>query len=174
LTSPTWPLAEITDYLRTIASLEAGSRAFAAFILEHGNEWEPQHFPKMYPAGIPRGCFGNSQDILFSEDGRDGGLIYVEGYACSGSLSFAFPTHHAWLVDVDGKVIDATWEDPETSTYFGVPFSSDYVARTVREAGVPCSMIDNFHDRWELVRTPSLAIEAVHSFERRVSAGISL
>ncbi len=163
-----WPLSEITDYLGTIASLESGTRAFASFILEHGREWESRVFPRAkYPAGIPRRCFGNAQDILLQQ-GRGDGLVYVEGYACSGSLGFAFPTHHAWLVDDEGRVIDPTWEDPETSTYFGVPFNPEYVARTVRDAGVPCSMIDNFHDRWELVRMPSLAAEAVLSAESRL------
>ncbi len=155
-------MAEITDYLRLIAALESGTRAFATFMLEHGGEWEPQAFPKQwYPSGIPRRCFGNAQDILFSRDGRQDGLIYVEGYACSGSLGFAFPTHHAWLVDAEGRVLDPTWDDPEVSTYFGVPFNPDYVAGIVKSAGMPCSMIDNFHDRWELVRTPEIAAAAV-------------
>lgn len=155
-----WPLTEITDYLGAIASLESGSRAFARFILDHGRDWEPQRFAG-YSKGIPRRCFGNAQDILFHEDGIGDGLVYVEGYACSGSLGFAFPTLHAWLVDPQGRVVDPTWEDPETSTYFGVPFDPDYVRRTVRAAGTECSLIDNFHDRWELVRTPSLAAGAV-------------
>lgn len=163
-----WPLAEITDYLRQIAAIEGGTRAFATFILEHGREWESQRLPAGYPAGIPRGCFGNSQKILFSKAAQRDGLVYVEGYACSGSLGFPFPTEHAWLVDPEGRVVDSTWEDPEISTYFGVPFNPEYVARTVRQAGVPCSMIDNFHDRWELVRTPSLAAEAVLPEESRV------
>jgi hypothetical protein len=162
-----WPLAEITDYLRQIADLEGSSRAFATFNLEHGREWESQPLPGGYPAGVPRGCFANSQKILFSKAGQREGLVYVEGFACSGSLSFPFPTEHAWLVDPEGRVVDSTWEDPGISTYFGVPFNPDYVARTVMEAGVTCSMIDNFHDRWELVRNPSVAAEAVLSFEHR-------
>jgi len=156
-----WALSEITDYLGDIAGLESSSRAFARFILDYGKEWESQRFSGGYSAGISRRCFGNAQDILFHEGGIADGLVYVEGYACSGSLTFPFPTHHAWLVDPQGRVLDPTWEDPETSTYFGVPFNPEYLRRTVRAAGVPCSLIDNFHDRWELVRTPSLAPEAV-------------
>jgi hypothetical protein len=167
-----WPLAEITGYLEMIADLEGSSRAFATFTLEHGQEWQSQPFPHEYPSGIPRRCFGNSQDILFSDAWQSDGLVYVEGYACSGSLGFPFPTHHAWLVDAEGRVIDPTWEDPETSTYFGVPFRTEYVARTIREAGVSCSMLDHFHDRWKLLRTPSLAPEAVLPVGLGVAPGV--
>lgn len=160
-----WPLAEITGYLRQIAEMESMTRAFATFTLEHGREWESQELPFGYPAGVPRGCFGNSQKILFSKAAKHEDLVYVEGYACSGSLGFPFPTAHAWLVDPEGRVVDTTWEDPAISTYFGVPFNPEYVARTVRSAGGACSMIDNFNDRWELVRNPSLAAEAVMSWE---------
>jgi hypothetical protein len=169
MTDRVWPLTEITGYLQQIAAIEGGSRAFASFMLKHGREWESQAFPAEYPSGVPRGCFANSQKILFSRDGKRDGLVYVEGYACSGSLGFPFPTEHAWLVDPEGRVIDPTWEDPETSTYFGVPFNPEYVAGTIRKAGVVCSMIDNFHDRWELVRTPSLAAEAVLPLEHSLS-----
>ncbi|NTF17125.1 hypothetical protein G6L37_01605 [Agrobacterium rubi] len=165
-----WPISEITDYLGQIARLESSSRAFANFILDHGYEWEPQGFHGGYSAGVPRRCFGNAQDILFREGGQDDGLIYVEGYACSGSLSFAFPTHHAWLVDPEGRVVDPTWEDPEASTYFGVPFQPEYVRRTIRSAGMPCSMIDNFHDRWELITNPDIRNEAVIPVETRPGA----
>jgi hypothetical protein len=161
MTERTWPLAEITDHLDQVAGLESGSRAFARFVLDHGIEWGSQPLPDCYEGGIPRRCFGNCQDILFSRQGRAEGLVYVEGYACSGLLSFAFPTLHAWLVDPDGSVVDPTWEDPDTSTYFGVPFTPEYVRRATRESHLGISLIDNFDDRWKLLRTPGMTEEAV-------------
>lgn len=158
-------MSEITNYLGDIAAMESGSRAFARFVLDHGIEWESQGFDGTYTQGIPRRCYGNAQDILFHDGGVADGLVYVEGYACSGSLGFAFPTQHAWLVDPQGRVIDPTWDDPETSTYFGVPFNHDYVRRTIRKAETACSLIDNFHDRWQLVSTPSVAQDAVMRWE---------
>jgi hypothetical protein len=129
-----WPLEEITGYLGKIADIEGSSRAFATFTLQHGREWQSQSLPSIYHPGVPRACFANVQAILFSKLGKRERLVYVEGYACAGNLSFPFPTAHAWLVDPEGRVIDPTWEDPAESTYFGVPFNADYVLQTIRSA----------------------------------------
>lgn len=156
-----WPLTEITGYLEQIAGMESSNRSFGRFVLDYGAEWASQAVPRQYEGGIPKRCFGNCQEILFSKQGREDGLTYIEGYACSGGVKIPFPTLHAWLVDPDGNVIDPTWEDAETSTYYGVPFTPEYVRRATREAHVGISLIDNFESRWELLRKPELAEEAV-------------
>jgi hypothetical protein len=157
---------EIMQYLRMLADHESGSRAFARFVLEHAREWESAPCGAEFAGGLPRACFSNSQNALFYDMRRGGreGLVYVEGYASSGSLSFSLPTPHAWLVDPLGRVIDPTWLDPECSAYFGVPFRAEYVRAMVDTHG-PCSMIDNFHNRWELVRTPEAAAHAILDWE---------
>jgi hypothetical protein len=38
---------------------------------------------------------------------------------------------HAWCVDKLCNVIDVTWKDAEQSYYFGVPFRSDFLGRTI-------------------------------------------
>lgn len=158
---PRWPLSDITDYLEAVARMENSARAFATFTLAHGCQWESSAFTGAYSRGMPKQCFGNAQEILFREGGIEDGLAYVEGYACSGSLSFPMATLHAWLVDPEGRVVDPTWDDPEESTYFGVLFRPDYVRRVIEAAEMPCSLLDNFHDRWDLLRSPERAEEAV-------------
>lgn len=153
---------DLIAHLEMLAGMENTSRAFATFILGHGRQWEAAALDDGIKRGVPRGCYRNSQKLLFSDMRRrfPEGLVYVEGYACSGSLNFALPLPHGWLVDPEGRVVDPTWDEPENSTYFGVPFNEDYVRETVKAYG-PCSLIDNFHDRWLLVRDREVALRAV-------------
>jgi hypothetical protein len=153
---------EILNHLKMISSMETGARAFASFVLTHGREWRASPFDLPFGKGPPRACYQNSHAMLFADlcRKRPAGLTYVEGYACSGAVGFPFVTEHAWLVDADGNVVDPTWDDPEHSAYFGVPFRPEYV-RAIVDAHGPCAMIDNFHNRWELVRSPEMAATAV-------------
>jgi hypothetical protein len=88
------------------------------------------------------------------------GLVYVEGIASASFESAPFPTLHAWLIDPRGRVVDPTWRESEHCTYFGIPFHSEYVLKTIRTCG-PCPMIDNRINRWELVRNPDVAARAI-------------
>lgn len=73
------------------------------------------------PEGMTRGpmknCYQNSQQRI------TGDLFYCEGYACSRALGI--PVEHAWLLDLNGNVIDPTWEGGDF--YFGVPFDMHFV-----------------------------------------------
>jgi hypothetical protein len=160
-------VAEILNHLRMVADIESGARAFATFVLKHGREWNSAVFDLPSGKGLPRACYHNCQALLFSDMRRRHpvGFVYVEGYACSAAVGFPFVTEHAWLVDVAGNVVDPTWEDPEHSAYFGVPFRGEYVRSVVDTFGA-CAMIDNFHNRWELVRLAETAGAAVLDWGR--------
>jgi len=69
-----------------------------------GEHYKPQPLPKGFKRGKERMCFMNAYRLAASR----GDLHYVEGYA-----SHLIPTHHAWVVDDDGNVIDPTWPDVE-------------------------------------------------------------
>lgn len=153
-------MRQVKLYLRQLSDLENTSRAYGRFILEHGREWQSQALPHGIRAGEMRRCYQNAQRLAFRSDR----FTYVEGYACSGSLSIWLPVQHAWVVDAEGRVIDPTWRDPSRSAYFGIPFNTDYVRRTVAECRQPCAMIDNHLNKWELLRTPEIAAEAVLDF----------
>lgn len=68
---------------------------------------------------------------------------YVEGFAWTEEL--IFPIHHAW-VEIDGKAMDATWDETET-VYVGVAFDTDAVSKRIQRTGyyglfVPGDFID--------------------------------
>src|SRR6188768_2164837 len=92
------------------------------FILQNGKLYEYQKLPKRYSSkrkyGKLKQCFQNATRLMwdFPE------LIYCEGYAQT-----VIPTHHAWCIDPDGKVVDPTWgrdqdraEKYPPHEYFGV------------------------------------------------------
>lgn len=93
-------------------------------VLEHGKFYEAQPCPKEYkPGAVPKLCFMNAYKLAqkYPE------LTYVEGYASLGFIDLPF--EHAWCVDKAGKVIDPTWQDPETSVYFGIEFDDDFITK---------------------------------------------
>ena len=98
----------------------------AGFILHEGRFWTPSPLPSKIPKGKAKQCFNNAHDLALKR-----GLTYVEGYAMR-----IIPIEHAWCVDPKtGEVIDNTWSDPETASYFGVPFKTDFVTDTVVHQG---------------------------------------
>lgn len=127
------------------------------FVLQHGtvfDRWSPRQ--DRYMAGTPRYCFDNAYRATYRSRGK---LTYVEGYA----LGSVMPVHHAWCVDEDGGIVDPTWcgdkkpeglwDNPERGeAYLGVPFD----LATVRAARSKdnCSVLDQWHNHWPLLREP--------------------
>jgi len=165
-------LVTIKSYLAMNAALENQGRGMCSFVLSHGREWTPAPLQEKAPIkrGIPKQCFSNSQAILVKllRKGIEKDYTYVEGYASSGDLDFIFPVHHAWLVDRDGRVIDATWKKPEDSVYFGVPFRSEYVFDLIEKTSKYHSLIDHFPSKWELLRNPANAEKAIINWDQDV------
>ena len=87
--------------------------ALLRFVLEHGREFAGRARPKGIRRRALKACFGNSY-ILASLRG----FIYVEGFAAG---KHEFPFHHAWCVDSEAQVIDATLDSPQDYSYFGIP-----------------------------------------------------
>ena len=77
-----------------------------------------------FKMGKRQQCFANATRWALSFPSE---VFYCEGYAYQGFL----PTHHGWLIDRDGKVIETTpgWEEP--SAYFGIVFSHEFVLETM-------------------------------------------
>jgi len=92
------------------------------------------------PRGTPKQCFCNAYRHVIA-----GKLEYCEGFATSGIM----PVLHAWLIDLDGNVIDPTWEDGVE--YYGVQFDTEFVVRTVLARGC-YGVIDNWELKWPLLR----------------------
>lgn len=67
-------------------------------------------------------CFSNAAKLTLERD-----WLYVEGYASSKKVGV--PLLHAWNVTKEGKLVDATWNEPETTEYFGVAFNRKSMGR---------------------------------------------
>lgn len=87
------------------------------WLVHHGREFVGQHLPDEFEQMAPQMCFMNSFKLAENDDR----LHYVEGYALRDHVPL--PIHHAWCVDDDDKVIDATWDDVgPRDTYLGLIF----------------------------------------------------
>lgn len=75
------------------------------WMLEHGHVMGPRiPLPDGIKYGKAKECFGNAFGVAaFDERYR-----YCEGWAYTPGL---IAVHHAWLIDLDGNVIDPTWRD---------------------------------------------------------------
>lgn len=96
-------------------------KSFCSFLLEYGLPY-PKKIKRTF-RGQARQCFRNcTKGVLKYEN-----LIYCEGYAIN--QIFPHQTHHAWLVNESGEVIDPTWDnkDGDQNAYFGIAFSLDFV-----------------------------------------------
>lgn len=119
---------------------------------------------------MPKQCFYNSQMILLTADtwmpkvpGMT--LRYVEGYGHG-----VIPIHHGWLT-LNGKVIDSTLRldalpkrsplakrvvgtFPGTTGYFGVPFRTEEVRRSVIERREGGSLLIDLKRKFPFLRRP--------------------
>ncbi|WP_147283026.1 hypothetical protein [Pseudorhodoferax soli] len=71
-----------------------------------------------YPRGPAKQCYRNAAQLAmdFPE------LTYVEGIAQGGSILIP----HAWCIDEDGRVVEATW--PETgNAYWGAAYDTEFL-----------------------------------------------
>jgi hypothetical protein len=114
----------VRDWLAMIANMESmksgGVRPEAALFYERlnneGRFYAPKPLPKRYKARPQKQCFKNAFDLAVKTRAA---LMYVEGFA------FCYiPTHHAWVVDDQGNVIDPTWAEIAVPyaerSYFGI------------------------------------------------------
>ncbi|QLE46450.1 hypothetical protein FD723_40270 (plasmid) [Nostoc sp. C052] len=98
-------------------------KSFCGFLLKYGQAY-PKKIKRTF-TGEERQCFRNCTiGILENKN-----LIYCEGYAIN--QIFPFKTHHAWLINELGEVIDPTWdnEDGIDNAYFGIAFKPDFVCK---------------------------------------------
>lgn len=140
-----------------------GSRRYActhSFVLEHGRLWRYDQHDRLQTFGEARQCYMNAAKLAIHGDW----LTYCEGFAMVEGLSLPFP--HAWVVGLDGEVVDTTWRNPGARAYLGVPFRTDYLLRAVvaRETWGP--LIDRHEDDFPLLSGEHSEAEAVQRWPR--------
>ncbi len=132
-------LPNVATYIQGLLSMRKSMRTpngfkfngFEQFVLTYG-------LPLIRTSGLPRDikkgpvkqCYQNATRLMSHNN-----LIYCEGFAFSGLIV----TMHAWNLDDKGNVIDNTWctrgkkLKMEATEYLGIPFSNDFVFKTIRE-----------------------------------------
>jgi hypothetical protein len=114
-----------------------------AFLMQHGEFFEPRALPSEIERGEQKACFRNA--VMHASLTRD---AYVEGVGVAKiSETLWLPTEHAWNVTPDGLLIDSTWE--HGIAYFGVRFDVGVAFRAISKG---CTVLDNYHDRYKLYR----------------------
>ena len=98
-----------------------------SMVLQHGYFFQVGVRPKEMRLGVLRQCYRNA--ALLALDCPD--LIYTEGLAATEDM---VPLEHAWVIDLDGKVIETTWRRPGV-VYAGIPFRRASVQESLRENG---------------------------------------
>lgn len=124
------------------------------FLLEHARWYEPAPWDgDKYTQGARRACFSNAMVLAKARSH----LRYVEGFACivpthprkGGTISA--PVHHAWNLDLNGRVVDTTWKNSGV-LYFGVEFSAGRAEHVINGGtNVLCNWpyYPLFRERWD-------------------------
>jgi hypothetical protein len=101
---------------------------------------------KLRPPGIEKmpdhECFANAYALASAEPER---FAYVEGFACG-----LIPLAHAWVIDMDGNVVDPTWAEKDTREFLGVPLCLGYVNRIIL-AREKYGVLDNWEGGWPIL-----------------------
>lgn len=117
------------------------------FILKNGRLWPNIVAP--LPEGVEHGrmkeCFRNAANLALGFYRNE--YIYCEGYAIS-----IIPVMHAWCVDLQGNVIDPTWNNGTAvgSEYYGIAIKAMYLQeRLVKQKHY--GLIDAWVERWPML-----------------------
>ena len=109
-----------------------GPGMLEAFILRHANVsgTGERNMPYGMVRGKPKQCFQNA----YREADEGGIFTYCEGFAMSANLPI--PIHHAWLVNMRGKIYDPTLRDAHLYEYLGITVSYPVLHAETDRTGV--------------------------------------
>ncbi len=151
----------MAELKRTNMRLPDGGLSLEDFLLQHGRFWTGAARPVTVDKKPYKQCYKNSQEMLLFADHL---LTYCEGYAIG---KVGVPTLHAWLVQIDGAVLDVTWDEPENATYYGIPFKAAYVLKRQLVTAHWLSVLDNYHEQWPLLTGKHKAERAIMPWPAR-------
>jgi hypothetical protein len=142
-------LKEYLEQLRDVVESANGGRlkekgwvhaSLYDLVLEEGRFYQAKPRPAWCPQMEVKMCCSNALAAALLYD-----LDYCEGYAYKEGL---IPVEHAWCVDLDGKVVDPTWDDEGRGVaYFGIavdPKIVDEITRAKGETGLFADWANGF------------------------------
>jgi len=139
--------SELNEYLRNVADLVKSIKSESAhtykfkgcedLVLQLGEFHRPKPLPTWLEKGRLQACYANSFKLMTDHPAT---LTYVEGYACRAGLPL--PVLHAWCIDREGWVYDATWPYEKETIYRGISFNRNFVLECVLDTG-GYSILDN-------------------------------
>jgi hypothetical protein len=142
-------VTEIQNYLEMLQTVQATHKrpdgwhyhGPADLVLQHGKLYERKPYPKTWQKGQPKECYQNAFLLAIEKS-----LIYCEGWATTGII----PVIHAWCLDVDGKIVDPTWDG---QTYFGIPFKMEWLLVFLQKQKY-YGLLDNWQNGFPLMNVP--------------------
>lgn len=121
---------QIFDSVRPPLHADWMYRTYEEAVLDLGKPFNGSHLPLSIRRRTPKQCYANTYKLV----DRYPHLTYVEGYAVSANGPIA--VQHAWAIDKNGVVVDATWEDPKHASYYGIVIPIDTVRALALRHGV--------------------------------------
>jgi len=118
-------------------------QSYEGLVLDLGRSFTQIESP--FERGPMKDCYSNALNIAMLH----GGFWYCEGYAASPLIGL--PIQHAWICNDQGEAIEVTWPY-ENSTYFGVAFEVDFVAKHVLHTGYYGVLANDWLDDHSLLR----------------------
>lgn len=113
-------------------------RIVTPFVERYARIFEPRNLPKPLRRGRLGACFANSYHMAIRH-----GVTYVEGYAVT---QWGRAHLHAWCIDGGGTVFDRTWDD--ALAYFGIPFRTSFLKKTIWERRLAGDLYYGLLDDW--------------------------
>ena len=125
MTATSAPAAAPAEFCTQYLDQMRRMRVFVGdFYLLLGRSFRAAPLPAGVDRGAPQQCYANAGRLAIESLE----LAYCEGYALKPGL---FPVHHAWCVNVDGQVVDPTWEFDPNTEYLGVALREDFLREMV-------------------------------------------
>ncbi|MFA5355295.1 MAG: anti-CBASS Acb1 family protein [Candidatus Paceibacterota bacterium] len=125
-------IKQVSDFYQKNTGGAGGKRVYDNtydLVSKEGKFFKPAPLPKDVKKGKMKGCYRNAALLAMENDN----YTYCEGIAYSKAIN-GFPFNHAFCIDKEGNVVDPTWKDG--TAYFGVPFSTDFLRKTIVETGI--------------------------------------
>lgn len=114
----------LENYLKVLSEMVPGG--FESAVRQLGVRGQGKKLPKGIRQRKKKQCFMNA--LLLAEER---GWTYCEGFGHA-----IIPTHHAWVIDDKGNIVDPTWDEPEKCFYAGIQFDTDKAIDLCMKSGV--------------------------------------